>query len=199
MSSSGLSSFSRDGDKRRCSIAANIASEVLITRRLHFAMARQESDREDVMREATALVDRAELIVPGVAEPVVIGFRREGAASVFFGQDPVFHFNSAGQLRRVFSEGDLLKADRGKLIRLRRQRTEDETNLLVSELGADEERSLLKQLTANLEELHKAIVAGRAHVSAQKPESADVLKRIEAWLELVSGTITIASRPNVGG
>ena len=42
-------------------------------------MARRESDREDLLREATALVERAELTIEGFDEPIVVGFRRDGS------------------------------------------------------------------------------------------------------------------------
>src|SRR5688572_26999220 len=69
------------------------------------SMSRRESDREDLLREATALVERVELLVPGEGEPVVAGFRRDGSLSVFFGPEAVYQFNSAGELRRAFAGG----------------------------------------------------------------------------------------------
>jgi hypothetical protein len=48
-------------------------------------MARQESAREDLMREAVALVRRIELHVNGEPAPVVIGCRRDGAVSILRG------------------------------------------------------------------------------------------------------------------
>src|SRR5688572_18570527 len=65
-------------------------------------MARQEQDREDILREATALVERVELLIPEFPEPIVAGFRRDGSASFFFGADPVLQFNAQGKLRRAF-------------------------------------------------------------------------------------------------
>ena len=74
-------------------------------------MARRESDREDLLREATALVERAELTIEGFDEPIVVGFRRDGSASFFFGADPVYQFNTAFELRRAFVVGLLYKAE----------------------------------------------------------------------------------------
>src|SRR5688500_7447259 len=107
-------------------------------------MARHESDREDILREAAALVERAELVVPGENEPVVIGFRTGGAASVFFGGDPVYQFNSQGELRRAFVRGLLYKAERGRLVELRRERTSHETSLIRRELDAAEQDEMLR-------------------------------------------------------
>ena len=49
-------------------------------------MARNEQDREDLMREAGALVDRCEIQVEFLTEVVVVGFRRDDSVSFFFGQ-----------------------------------------------------------------------------------------------------------------
>ena len=73
-------------------------------------MARNQSDREDLLREATALVERAELRISGWSEPVVVGFRRGGGASLFFGGKEVYQFNAGGELRRAFVAGRLIKA-----------------------------------------------------------------------------------------
>ena len=46
------------------------------------------------MAEATALVERVELKLPDADDRVVVGFRRNGCASVFFGPDPVYQFTT---------------------------------------------------------------------------------------------------------
>ena len=53
-------------------------------------MARQEQEREDLLREAVALVERIEVQTAREQGTVVIGFRRDGAASVYF-DDPDGH------------------------------------------------------------------------------------------------------------
>src|SRR5690348_4164205 len=106
-------------------------------------MARQESDREDFLREATALIERVELHVTGFEEPIVVGFRRDGCASFFFGAVAVYQFNSAGELRRGYIEGLLYKAVGGRLIGLQRERTEAAVELQRLELDADQIAALL--------------------------------------------------------
>lgn len=160
-------------------------------------MARQESDREDILREATALAPRAELRVAGYAEPVIVGFRREGTASVFFGQDPVFHFTSRDELRRAYVGGDLLKAERQSLIRLRRQRTAGEVQLVRSPLTPDEQGALLEELRSRLAALRGAIETGAGTIVAEQPPDGDALRRILAWLDGLPATIAVAQAPNV--
>ena len=72
-------------------------------------------NREDLLREATALVERIELVPHrdrqfDASEPIVVGFRADGALSIFFGDDPVYQFNAAGELRRAYCDGLLFKA-----------------------------------------------------------------------------------------
>ena len=53
-------------------------------------MAREEKEREDIFREATALVERIELSgLAGQAGSVVVGFWRNGCTSIYFGVESV--------------------------------------------------------------------------------------------------------------
>ena len=78
-------------------------------------MVRDERDREDLLAEATALVERISLRIDPQQEPVVIGFRRDGSASFYCAAEEVYHFNSAGQMRRAYVDGQLFKATAGRL------------------------------------------------------------------------------------
>ena len=98
-------------------------------------MAHYESDREDLLRQATALVERAEILLPGLTEPLVVGFRRDGSVSFFFGADPVYQFNAAGELRRAYLDGLLYKADRGRLVQMRARAVATEVVLVSVELA----------------------------------------------------------------
>jgi hypothetical protein len=160
-------------------------------------MARRELEREDILREATALVERVEIQVPGCEEPVVIGFRREGAASVFFGSDPVYQFNTAGQLRRAYAGGLLYKAERGRLVALHRERGPTEAALVRHELDSGETADFLAALESRLSQL-KAAVAGNAFVvSGQVPSGADMVGRIRRWLDGLPLQVKVATAPNV--
>ena len=160
-------------------------------------MARSESDGEDLMREATALVERAELRLAGAAEPIVIGFRRDGAASFFFGAEPVYQFNSAGELRRAFVGGLLYKAVKGRLVAMRRERTEAETLLVSRELPESETAAFLAAASQRLSGLQEALVRGEYEVTDQAPAEADAIRRIRQWLKSRPAAISIARAPNV--
>ena len=160
-------------------------------------MTQQEQDREDILREATALTVRAELTVAGFPENIVIGFRPGGAASVFVGVDPVFQFNSAGELRRGFRDGKLLKAVNGRLSTMRRERREGQVQLLRSELSDGEAVAFLAEIRDCLHVLSLRLNAGEFQIVGQVPSDEDVLGRIVAWLESLPREIAIAAKPNV--
>ena len=161
-------------------------------------MAREEEDREDLLREATALVERVELRIPHEAETVVIGFRRIGGASFFFGADPVYQFNSHGQLRRAFARGLLYKADRGQLYEMRRERTASEVQLLSRQLTAEETAAFLDQAGEYLARLESALASGGFTLLGQAPENGDLPARLASWLGAVPAKIPVASSPRVG-
>ena len=146
-------------------------------------MARKESDREDLLREATALVERIEL-APAHAEGdhVVAGFRADGAISFYFGADPVYQFNSHGQLRRAFCDGHLLKAERGRLVSLRRVRDGNEVQLRRHELTNDEQVEFLSSASQRLRELAKRCENQVLVIVGQVPQDADVFGRVMTWL-----------------
>jgi hypothetical protein len=60
-------------------------------------------DREDLLRDARALVPRVQIKATLGGQPVSLfaGFRGE-ALSLYYNADPVFHFNADGALRRAF-------------------------------------------------------------------------------------------------
>ena len=86
-------------------------------------MAKQTQDREDLMREGTAMPLRGRLLIEGIE--VVIGFRPAGQCSLYWNQDPVFQFDAQHQLRRAFVDSRRLKALDGRLAYLKRVESRD--------------------------------------------------------------------------
>ena len=158
-------------------------------------MARHESDRDDLLREATALVERVELRLPENPESVIAGFRRDGSASFFFGQSPVYQFNTSRELRRAFRDGLLYKTENGRLIEMRRERTATAIELRSRLLSDDETAAFLTVALTRLGELRDALSAGLAVVVGQVPDpanGADVKSRVAEWLHQFTGEILIA-------
>ena len=153
-------------------------------------MARRESDKEDLLREATALVERVELEPAGAweSEHVIAGFRLDGAASIFFGSDPVYHFNAAGELRRAYCDSLLFKAAAGRIVSLRRERQQHEVQLLRHELTETEQLAFLARLSGLLVGLTTALDTANYAVVGQVPYDADVVGRLQEWLAQHDGS-----------
>lgn len=158
-------------------------------------MARDESNREDLLREATALVERIELALRDGSSHVVAGFRRDGAFSVFFGEDPVYQFNAAGELRRAYCDGKLFKASGGHLAAMQRVRTECEVQLVRHDLSQIEETEFLQRMTDLIRKLAAAIAHGECDVVGQVSSDGDVLSRVRDWFAS-HDEWRVAARPN---
>lgn len=157
-------------------------------------MARQERDREDLMAEATALTRRAEWIPPG-EEPVVTGFRNNGAFSIYFGPDPCFHFTPKGELRRAFANGYLFRSEGTTLSRLLRQREElpAKVELLRSDLGSEELNDFWNDIRSRLERFQnwlKPLPPPNRAVPPDDSHAAQVL----AFLESIPRQPSLAPR-----
>ncbi len=160
-------------------------------------MAREEESCEDLLREATALVARAEFIVEVFDEPIVAGFRRDGAASFFFGQQVVYQFNTAGELRRGFVDGRLYKAECGRLVRLTRERTPQAVELLRHELSDAETAEFLRDASERLQMLRGMLADQKFRLVGQVPPDEDVAEKISDWLAGHSETIQLANSPKL--
>ncbi len=160
-------------------------------------MARDEQDREDLMREATALVERVELRTASESESVIVGFRRNGCASVFFGADPAYHFNASNELRRAYAAGELWKAQERRLIGMRRERTGTQVELRSRPLDEPEQQTALAQLVLRLQLLRDDLAhAERTSLVACFPPDAPVLERVQTWLAALPAPIAVAQRPH---
>lgn len=159
-------------------------------------MARHEQEREDLLRDAVAFVERVVFASEEYAE-VFVGFRSSGAASFYFDQDPVYHFNSAGELRRGYLNGELIKARGGKLVAMRRERPGGEVQLVSRQLDTQATAQLLAQAREQLQALLDALEQETPRVVGQVPTDADVPGRVLAWLqEIVAKPLKVARSPH---
>ncbi len=149
------------------------------------------------MREATALVRRVEVQLPGHSQTCIAGFRRGGAASMFVGTDPVFQFNAAGELRRGFWNGRLVKAESGRLVQLERRQAETEVQLVRHELTDAETAEFLRLATETLNLLRSALHSGELVILKQVPADLSIVHDLASWLDLLPQPLAIASAPNV--
>lgn len=148
------------------------------------AMSQKESDREDLMREATALIRRAELALPDrpMEDPVIAGFRRDGSLAIYFGADPVYQFDDKHRLRRAYVAGHLYRTQGDTLARLTRERSPQETLLQRHDLTPDELETFLTAARNHLAKLHAAIGSNAVQVIAQIPTDENLLEEIEPFL-----------------
>jgi hypothetical protein len=160
-------------------------------------MARQESDREDLLGEAVALVERIELAVHDEPASVVIGFRVNGAVSIYFGAAPVYQFNTSLQLRRAFSAEGPIKSEHGRLIQLVRNRTSECTELSSIPLSKSAQTDFLMAARERLHALCTAIADGKYQVIGVVPAYQPVLTRAQAWLCELPSVLTCADHAQV--
>ena len=148
-------------------------------------MARNEAEREDLIREAVALGERAELRVVGFDGLITIGLRNDSAMSVFIDQDPVYQFDSLGRLRRAFVGGFLYRSQYETLARLQRVRTDSQTQLLRHDLVTEELESFRLAMLGALQKIAQSIQAGSTEVLRQVPVEQDLLPKIAGSLNAV--------------
>jgi hypothetical protein len=152
-------------------------------------MARHEADKEDLIAEASALVDRFEFVnraetaadtdkgqEPGDAasvEPsdteasafenqshVVAGFRRDASFSIYFGQNPFYQFTPQHRLRRAWEDGYLFRSQGHTLARLDRQRGPTGTVLQRTDLTAAELEGFFDRMRNHLDRFIRCIDTG---------------------------------------
>jgi hypothetical protein len=141
------------------------------------------------------LVERVEAKFDSFDEPVVIGFRENGSACIYFGEEPVFQFNSADQLRRVH-DGYLFKAEQGKLVRLERTRQDGAPVLLRHAMSPSEQTALLDKAQRMMTLLASDLGAKRYGCVRQVPHDAPILERAARWLQQLEWPVAIADVPN---
>jgi hypothetical protein len=150
-----------------------------------------------MLRDAHALSPRAEIQWRHGDEPstAFIGFRGD-SLSVYFGEDPVFHFNAQGQLRRAFVGNELIKADHGRLVALARERSESHVALISRQLDAAAEAQVIAELERQLHALRASLAAGDVSVRGQFPPDGDAIQRLRRWFE-AHAAVSIAESPRV--
>lgn len=145
-------------------------------------MARNESDREDLIREATAFPDRIEWNVPELDELVIAGVKADGSLAIYFGADPVYQFSSTGGLRRAFVDGCLYRTQGHTLARLIRDRSSEATVLQRSDLSDEELTQFLACMDDRLSHLKRRLLEGTVTTirSVSKGRAPDYASLIDA-------------------
>ncbi len=159
-------------------------------------MAKQEVPKEDLIAQATALVNRIEFRTDSDQPLIVVGFRSDDSISFYFGEQPVYQFNTRDELRRVHVEAGMLKAEHRRLVRLEKRRTQGEVQLIRHELSDEDQAALISDVQRRLEEIADSITTAKSEVTRQVPEGAPILERVHDWI-IRQNELTIADSPNV--
>lgn len=158
-------------------------------------MAIHEHDREDLIRDGHTMTFRGELDADGVT--VLVGFRPQGQLSLYIGADPVFQFNSHGQLRRVYFQGRRFSAERGNLVELIRDSVGGKVQLNRRQIDEDT-LSLLRSSALNwIEKIGKRIGNPDSLARVTGEESIPFRERVTRWIDEHGQSLTIADSPNV--
>jgi hypothetical protein len=145
-------------------------------------MARQSSDKDDLMAEVVALSPRVALMLPGTSSEIIAGRRSDGRWSIFFGGDPVYHFDADNRLRRAFFAGHLYRSQGTTLARLSRQSNPTETVLLRHDLDTEELTTFLQNMRGELARLEKSLNSGNFTVQQSIPADANFLPELTSHL-----------------
>lgn len=131
-------------------------------------MARNQHDREDLIAEATALIDRIELQTRNEAggdhDIVFAGFRKNGFLSIYFDQDLHYQFDHDGCLRRAYVDPYLYRASYGNLSQLKRQRADDQTILERTDLDTVQAREFVNSYQRRLRDLQSQLNSAQQNV-----------------------------------
>jgi hypothetical protein len=162
-------------------------------------VAREIHEREDLLRDATALVPRLQLRLKSsdAVQEIFAGFRSERALSLYFDTEPVYHFNSRHELRRAFVDDRIIKAVGGKLVAMRPQRGPRSTDLVSQEFSPEEQQQFSRVLLEHLDQLRTALRTDDYELVGQVPAAGDGLLRLVDWLAEFPG-VKIADGPRVG-
>jgi hypothetical protein len=154
-------------------------------------MARQSHHREDFLRDATALLPRILLRATIQGQPceVFAGFRQPESLAIYFDDDPVYQFNSQGELRRAFVAGSIIKADGGELVAWQRSETLDQTAMLSRRLSLAETQELSKSLLARFADLKTAIACNDFTIVGQVPPDGDAFEKLQTWLNKIDSVV----------
>ena len=151
-------------------------------------MARHESEREDLMAEAVALSPRIALHLSAEFPEVIAGFRKGGRWSLYFGEDPAYHFEASGALRRAYVQGKLYRAEGETLAELVRVRAETQTQLVRTDLSLTECARFLEQMRAAVQTLWHALETDTCSVLQQLPAEPDCRPELQQALRVILET-----------
>lgn len=149
-------------------------------------MTRQVSDREDLFEEAANLRRRLEIVADDAA--YVVGYQRDGGLRCYRGQETMFGFSPAGELRRAFFDSTLYRSRNRQLELLTPQRDGNRLQFASEPLTSEETSQILSQASALLAQLADLLKDGHFEMRAHPPQEIqtlpqDILLTLQHWLQ----------------
>ena len=157
-------------------------------------MAIEEHDREDLLRDGRTMAVRGELVLDGVT--IVIGFRRQGQFSLYWGADRVFQFDESQQLRRVYLDGRKYAAESGELIELTRPTRGGRVELTRQGVDESTTSTIVDTISGTLSRLSAIISDKESEWSTVGASDADFHDRVIGWLQTIPSPLQIGSKAN---
>lgn len=149
-------------------------------------MARNESDREDLMSEAVSLIRRIECESALHREKLVVGINSFGWLFFYIGNERMYRFDEHFRLRRAFVDGLLFRTAGSALSSLKRCRSLPEcetgeipiTTLVRRDLSPDELKAFRQKTHGELKAVAEAVRTGK--VIRQFPaEATGIVEEIQ--------------------
>ena len=160
-------------------------------------MDRSLENNEDLLADATALVERAQLELPAMNDPFIFGFRTNGALSLFFEDEAAYHFNQRDELRRIFLYGKRYKAEKGQLLSVDRIPQTRGVRLQSAALDLEQTKKLLCGMNQRLDAIDSLFDAGRYRIIEKIPMHGDIITRLHIRIPSLLQN-RIAQAPHVG-
>ena len=147
-------------------------------------MARNEDDKEDLMREASALIERIEISMEINAAGMIVtaGYRRDASLSLYFNQDAFYQFTETGLLRRAWKDGLLYRSQGDTLAALFRNRSSGQVIMERTDLNPVQLAEFRAEMTRNIEELTQNLQSNSVIVRRVAGPDGDLLTKIELSL-----------------
>jgi hypothetical protein len=159
------------------------------------AMDQSLDKTEDLLRDATALVERAKIELPEIEILLVFGFRKNGALSLFFGEEIAYHFNCKNELRRAFLYGNRYKTEQRKLMRISRIPHTSNVYLKSTVLQPEETKKLLADLNERLNAVEMCLSAKHFRIVKQVSRDGGIIARFQKYIpELLHNKIAQTPR-----
>lgn len=154
-------------------------------------MALEEHDREDLLRDGRMMLLRGEVDLDDVT--MLLGFRREGQVSLYFGPERVFQFDKDGRLRRAFFDGRKFAANAGRLVQLSRQSRGGRVEMTRQDVDQVTTLMIFDAAADNIKRLNTVICDNKLEWRVVGTSGAEFRDRVKRWLETIPLPLQISA------